>query len=278
MPGPRDEADDDAIAVAFAEILHGKARRRPTADHLLAAYLHGIFPMARGSRGPIDWVEPYTRGVFELEALHVPKNLARDVRKGRFEIRTYTAFEKVMRECAKPRAAEGGGSWMCASLREAYLELFRRGFCHSVEAWLVEPAGAASAGPRVGDPDSSMDQDQAATAAQALHGEAAAPGNSRRRASPRKRPKETLVGGLYGVHLGGAFFGESMFSRPELGGSNASKVCLVHLVERLRRQGFLLLDAQMTNQHLSQFGLVAMSSESFHPRLEEALLVDARWG
>ena len=245
MPGPRDEADDDAIAVAFAEILHGKARRRPTADHLLAAYLHGIFPMARGSRGPIDWVEPYTRGVFELEAFHVPKNLAREVRKGRFEIRTDTAFEKVMRECAKPRAAEGGGSWMCASLREAYLELFRRGHCHSVEAWLVEPAGESS--PKDG-------------------------------AKPRTREKETLVGGLYGVHLGAAFFGESMFSRPELGGSNASKVCLVHLVERLRRQGFLLLDAQMTNRHLQQFGLVAMPSEAFRRRLEEALAVDARWG
>ena len=236
-PGPRDEDDDDAIAVALAEILHGKARRRPTADHLLAAYLHGIFPMARGSRGPIDWVEPYTRGVFDLDAFHIPKNLAREVRKARFEIRTDTAFEKVMRECAKPRATEGGGSWMCAPLLEAYLELFRRGFCHSVEAWLVEPAGGT-----------------------------------------RTRPKATLVGGLYGVHLGGAFFGESMFSRPELGGSNASKVCLVHLVERLRQRGFRLLDAQMTNRHLSQFGLVAMPSEAFHRRLEEALAVDARWG
>ena len=240
-PGPQPEPDGDsdgeAIARAFAEILHGKATRTATADHLLAAYLHGIFPMARGRRGPIEWVEPYTRGVFDLDAFHVPKNLAREVRKGRFEIRTDTAFEKVMRECAKPRATEGGGSWMCASLLEAYLELFRRGHCHSVEAWLVEPAGAA-----------------------------------------RTRPKGTLVGGLYGVHLGGAFFGESMFSRPELGGSNASKVCLVHLVERLRRQGFRLLDAQMTNRHLSQFGLVAMPSEAFHRRLEDALAVDARWG
>ena len=236
-PGPHREFDADRIAAACEEILCGKASRQPTADHLVAAYLHGVFPMARGRSGPIDWVEPYTRGVFDLDAFHIPKNLAREVRKGRFEIRSDTAFEKVVRECAKPRATAGGGSWMCAPLREAYLELFRRGHCHSLEAWLVEPVEGS-----------------------------------------RTRPKETLVGGLYGVHLGAAFFGESMFSRPELGGSNASKVCLVHLVERMRRQGFRLLDAQMTNRHLSQFGLVAMPSEAFHRRLEEALAVDARWG
>jgi leucyl/phenylalanyl-tRNA--protein transferase len=63
---------------------------------------------------------------------------------------------------------------------------------------------------------------------------------------------ETLVGGLYGVTLGGAFFGESMFSRE----SDASKVALVHLVARLKRGGWRLLDAQFLTDHLSQFGAV----------------------
>ena len=63
-----------------------------------------------------------------------------------------------------------------------------------------------------------------------------------------------LVGGIYGVHLGSAFFGESMFSRPDLGGTDASKVCLVHLVERLVFNGFTLLDTQYVNDHLLQFG------------------------
>jgi leucyl/phenylalanyl-tRNA--protein transferase len=55
-------------------------------------------------------------------------------------------------------------------------------------------------------------------------------------------------------------------------------VCLVHLVERLRRQGFRLLDAQMINQHLAQFGIVPMSARAFHRRLDEALAADAKWG
>jgi leucyl/phenylalanyl-tRNA--protein transferase len=63
---------------------------------------------------------------------------------------------------------------------------------------------------------------------------------------------DTLVGGLYGVALGGAYFGESMFSRAR----DASKVALVHLVARLRLSGFVLLDTQFVTEHLSQFGAV----------------------
>ena len=61
-----------------------------------------------------------------------------------------------------------------------------------------------------------------------------------------------LVGGLYGVSLGAAFFGESMFSRR----TDASKICLVHLVERLRAHGFRLLDTQFTTDHLKTFGAI----------------------
>jgi leucyl/phenylalanyl-tRNA--protein transferase len=63
-----------------------------------------------------------------------------------------------------------------------------------------------------------------------------------------------LVGGLYGLAVGSVFCGESMFSRPDRGGTDASKVCLVHLVHHLRRRGFTMLDAQLTNRHLAQFG------------------------
>ncbi len=76
-----------------------------------------------------------------------------------------------------------------------------------------------------------------------------------------------LVGGLYGVSLGSAFFGESMFSRE----TDASKVALVHLVARLVRGGYTLLDAQFHNPHLEQFGLVQMSRNEFRKRLEIAL-------
>lgn len=80
-----------------------------------------------------------------------------------------------------------------------------------------------------------------------------------------------LVGGLYGVAIGGAFFGESMFSMPSEGGTDASKVCFVHLVERLRAKGFILLDCQYANAHTRSLGAVEMPVESYTVRLEEAL-------
>ena len=80
-----------------------------------------------------------------------------------------------------------------------------------------------------------------------------------------------LVGGLYGVSLAGAFFGESMFSRT----TDASKVALVHLVERLRAGGFQLLDAQFMTDHLARFGAVEVSRAAYHRLLKEALKIEA---
>lgn len=76
-----------------------------------------------------------------------------------------------------------------------------------------------------------------------------------------------LVGGLYGVSLGRAFFGESMFSRVP----DASKVCLAHLVERLRERGFVLLDTQFTTEHLKRFGAVDVPRARYDRMLEEAV-------
>jgi leucyl/phenylalanyl-tRNA---protein transferase len=80
-----------------------------------------------------------------------------------------------------------------------------------------------------------------------------------------------LVGGLYGIRIGAAFFGESMFSRA----TDASKVALVHLVARLKCGGFTLLDAQFVNPHLVQFGTQAVKKADYHKRLEPALEKDA---
>jgi leucyl/phenylalanyl-tRNA--protein transferase len=79
-----------------------------------------------------------------------------------------------------------------------------------------------------------------------------------------------LVGGLYGVHLGGAFFGESMFHRA----TDASKVALAALVDRLQRQGFLLLDVQWVTPHLRQFGAAEISRRRYLSRLKGALAKD----
>jgi leucyl/phenylalanyl-tRNA--protein transferase len=76
---------------------------------------------------------------------------------------------------------------------------------------------------------------------------------------------DELVGGLYGVSLGSAFFGESMFSRR----TDASKICLVHLVEHLRQKHFTLLDTQFTTEHLKTFGAIDV------PKADYALLLAA---
>lgn len=82
-----------------------------------------------------------------------------------------------------------------------------------------------------------------------------------------------LVGGLYGVRLGAAFFGESMFSRLR----DASKVALVHLVDALRRGGFTLLDTQFITTHLAQFGAVEIPRAQYLSLLNQALNREAVW-
>lgn len=76
-----------------------------------------------------------------------------------------------------------------------------------------------------------------------------------------------LVGGLYGVSIGGAFMGESMFHKK----TDASKVCLVYLVERLKARGFVLLDCQFMTSHLATFGAIDISRDEYMARLQEAL-------
>lgn len=184
-------------------------------DLLLRAYASGVFPMAESADDPeIFWVRPDMRGIIPLDGFHVPKSLAKVVRKDVFEVRFDTDFAGVIAGCAEARDGRRS-TWINRPIREAYAALFARGNCHTVEAW------------RDG----------------------------------------RLVGGLYGVTLGRAFFGESMFSRE----ADASKVCLVHLVERLKQRGFALLDTQFTTEHLKRFGAVDVPRAHYEGLLEEAL-------
>lgn len=80
-----------------------------------------------------------------------------------------------------------------------------------------------------------------------------------------------LVGGLYGVSLGSAFFGESMFHTER----DASKVALVHLVARLQAGGYTLLDTQFVTEHLAGFGVVEIGRAAYHKLLDSALLISA---
>jgi len=185
---------------------------------LLAAYCQGMFPMAVNRRGEIRWFSPDPRAVIPLDdRFHVPHGLRRALRKGRFTVTVDQEFETVIRKCSTAH----GESWISKAIINAYCELHRRGFAHSVET----------------------------------------------------RLEGKLVGGLYGVHLGGAFFGESMFHDA----TDASKIALVSLVERLREQGFTLLDTQWTTPHLMQFGTHEIPRDDYLRRLEAALAKSCRF-
>lgn len=186
-----------------------------TPQLLLNAYSQGIFPMAEDD--VIYWYDPDPRTIIPLETFHVPRSLARTIRRSRFEVRADTAFRAVMEACAEP-APGREVTWINEEIITAYCELHALGFAHSVETW----------------------QDG------------------------------VLVGGLYGVSLGGLFAGESMFSRA----TDASKVALVHLVERLRRGGFVLLDTQFMTNHLQRFGAIEIPRAEYQARLIHAL---KRW-
>ncbi|KMW60352.1 Leucyl/phenylalanyl-tRNA--protein transferase [Candidatus Rhodobacter oscarellae] len=85
------------------------------------------------------------------------------------------------------------------------------------------------------------------------------------------RTDGALIGGVYGVTLGGAFFGESMFSRA----TDGSKIALAHLVDHLSQTGFRLFDAQFLTEHLASLGAIEISRADYHTRLNDALQVEA---
>ncbi len=183
---------------------------------LLAAYRRGLFPMPTDADGPLGWWSPDPRGILPLDGLRVTASLRKSCR--RYTTTVDTAFVDVVRACGDPRRP---GGWITPGIVEAYAELHRLGWAHSVETRTVE-----------GD----------------------------------------LVGGLYGVEIGGLFAGESMFSRA----TDASKVALVGLVERLaaaqvpgaRRR---LLDVQWRTDHLATLGVVEASRRRYLRLLRDAL-------
>ena len=191
--------------------------QRLSPELVLHGYRMGVFPMADPDEGDrIYWFRPDPRAILPLNALHVPKNLAKQVRQGVFDVTVDSCFEQVIEACA-----DRDTTWISREIIRTYTRLFRAGFAHSVECW----------------------------------------------------HEGQLAGGLYGVALGGAFFGESMFHRVR----DASKVALVHLVQRLRERGFVLLDTQYATAHLEQFGITEISAEEYERRLDDALKVKAAW-
>jgi leucyl/phenylalanyl-tRNA---protein transferase len=192
-----------------------------SAERLVAAYAAGIFPWF-DEDSPILWWSPDPRLVLFPERLHVPRSLARTVRRGTYRVTADTAFERVIRRCAESARPGQDGTWITDAMVKAYVRLHRQGLAHSFEAW----EGAS------------------------------------------------LAGGLYGVSLGAAFFGESMFAdRPD-----ASKVALVRSVELLAGWGVALIDCQVRTDHLIRFGAIEIPRDEFLLRLGAALRAPTRRG
>ncbi len=188
---------------------------------LLRAYAVGLFPMAeRHDDSTLYWIDPEKRGIIPLDSFHIPRRLRRQARAGKFEIRCDTAFEDVIRSCAKP-ADDRKETWINEEIIRLYVDLHKMRRAHSVETWR----------------------------------------------------DEELVGGLYGVALGGAFFGESMFSLER----DSSKIALVNLVARLKKSGFRLLDSQFVTPHLAQFGAVEIHRSGYRQLLASALDKNAKF-
>jgi len=230
-----------------------KADPKETVESLLDAYRQGYFPMADPGhpRGRLHWLNPDPRGVIPLsedEGLHIPRRLRDRVRSGRFTVTFDQAFEAVMRGCALPRPREPE-SWIDERIIGLYTAAHRAGHAHSVEAWV-----------RGGETERRGDGETKA------HPLGLAPG-----------PRGVLVGGLYGIHIGGAFFAESKFSLPAVGGTDASKVCLVHLIRHLQARGFVLLDTQFWNPHIDQFGCVEIPRHEYLKRLRAAVAMPVAW-
>ncbi len=192
-----------------------------TPERLLSAYARGIFPWYSAGQ-PILWHSPNPRFVLEPDKLHVGKSLRKTLKAGTYEVRYDTAFADVITACGQAPRPGQDGTWITGEMRDAYVELHRLGFAHSVEAW--------------------------------ADGE--------------------LKGGLYGVSLGAAFFGESMFARAP----DASKVAFSTAVERFKGWGFHFIDCQVETEHLARFGAEHWPRRRFLDALATALREPTRRG
>lgn len=204
FPEPR-EADPDGLLAVGGDL---------SPERLLRAYALGIFPwFSEGD--PILWWSPDPRLVLQPSQLHVPRSLARTMRRSTLVVRADTAFDKVIRRCAERQRPGQRGTWITQDMVDAYVELHELGFAHSFEAW----------------------------------------------------DGVELAGGLYGVSLGGAFFGESMFAdRPD-----ASKIAFVRAAGMLAQLGIDIIDCQVRTDHLVRFGAREIPREEFLQRLGSAL-------
>ena len=210
FPDPFDAEPDGLLAVGGDLSPH----------RLVSAYSIGVFPWYHEDSPPLWWT-PDPRCILLPDEFHLPRSLARVLKKNMFRFTFDNAFPEVIRACAGPRG-EYDGTWLVPEMIEAYITLHKLGLAHSVEAWL----------------------------------------------------DDRLAGGLYGISLGSAFFGESMFYNTP----DASKAAFTHLVATLRSHNFTLIDCQQVTPNLVRFGAKPVSREEFMRFLGDALDAPLRRG
>ena len=189
-------------------------------ERLLSAYARGIFPWYE--EDPILWFSPDPRMVLLPGELYINRTLAKNLRRGRYEVKLDTAFEQVIRSCATASRKGQRGTWITDDMIEAYVRLHELGFAHSAESWA----------------------------------------------------EGSLVGGVYGVSLGAAFFAESMFAIR----SDASKVAFAVLVRELAAWGFHFVDCQVYTDHSAALGARGWPRSEFLEALARALELPTRRG
>ncbi|HEU5001009.1 MAG TPA: leucyl/phenylalanyl-tRNA--protein transferase [Lapillicoccus sp.] len=181
---------------------------------VLEAYAKGLFPMGLGRDGapPIGWWSPDPRGILRPADLHVSRSLRRSLRG--FEVCVDTDFAGVVAGCAEPSRT---GRWITSEIVEAYSELHRMGWAHSIEV----------------------------------------------------RRDGRLVGGLYGIAIGGLFAGESMFHRE----TDASKAAVAGLVDIVAADGDSrrIVDVQWRTPHLATLGVTEVPRAEYLRLLAGAL-------
>jgi leucyl/phenylalanyl-tRNA---protein transferase len=202
---PVDEAEPDGLIAIGGDL---------SVNRLLQAYSSGIFPWFREDED-IFWYSPDPRMVLFPDQFKATDSLKRVIRGNRFKVRFDTVFDQVIRGCAAAPRPGQDGTWISEEFVNAYIELHKCGFAHSVEVFY----------------------------------------------------HDKLAGGLYGVSLGAAFFGESMFFTM----NNASKVAFHALVERCKVNKFKFIDCQVETTHLLRFGASLIERKDYLLILEATL-------
>ncbi len=185
-----------------------------SAQRILLAYENGIFPWFSENE-PILWWSPDPRLVLIPEHINISKSLKKKIKKNSFHLTLDHAFEETILSCAQPRRKKYAGTWLIEEMIEAYIQLHKLGYAHSIETW----------------------------------------------------KEGLLVGGLYGICLGGIFFGESMFSFE----SDASKIALITLAHHLKQHRFDLIDCQVTTNHLLSMGATEISRNSYLDIIQQSI-------